>query len=148
MQITNKVLRTATLFSEALHERDTQELLLHHRQELQLAFRRILRSPTSSDFTAVQPSDQTQNKELKIAIIVCLCLNYVAFIRYLRAQIICSACRLAASPITHRHSLYSNSVTPHMERPAAVLYLALRRILFYLTQVAGLYSLLISESGQ
>lgn len=67
MQITDKVLRAATLLSEALHERDAQKLLLHHRQELQLAFdnlRRILRSPTSSDLPAVQPSDQIQNEDL------------------------------------------------------------------------------------
>ena len=66
MHIADKVLHAVTLLSEALQERDAQEQLLHHRQQLQLAFDnlwRILRS-TSCNLPAVEPSDQTQNEDL------------------------------------------------------------------------------------
>jgi hypothetical protein len=67
MHIADKVLRAATLLSEALQERGAHELLLHHRQELQLAFDnlgRILRSSTSCNLPTAEPSDQIQSEDL------------------------------------------------------------------------------------
>jgi hypothetical protein len=67
MHSADKILHAVTLLSEALQERDARELLLHHRQELQLAFDNlwgILRSSTSCNLPAVEPSDQNQNEDL------------------------------------------------------------------------------------
>jgi hypothetical protein len=50
---------------EALHERDVQDLLIHHRQKLQLAFDnlgRVLGSPTSCSVPGFENSTQTHNK--------------------------------------------------------------------------------------